>query len=45
MQVCSFLPCLDFASRVLAPRKGDSHLFHWEVAQDFPLPTHVQLVE
>lgn len=38
-------PCLDLATRVLMPIQGMLHYFHWEVAHDFPLPDHVQLLQ
>ena len=35
-------PCLDLMSLALQPLKGDLQLFHWPIASEFPLPSHVE---
>ena len=35
-------PCLDLMSLALQPLKGDLKLFHWPIASEFPLPSHVE---
>ena len=35
-------PCLDLMSLALQPLTGDLQLFHWPIASEFPLPSHVE---
>ncbi len=35
-------PCLDLMSLALQRLKGDLQLFHWPIASEFPLPSHVE---